>query len=412
MTTEYYNYKGTTLCTDTPLPYEKISSLPGTGEVVYLFRRAPLTGRDSFAVTSPADLTALEGVDTLDANAPAPGALPADLSAAIAAGRVRAANAAHPRWEELLTPPAGRRRLRLHLLALGDVGSTLAIGLRLLGADALTGIGICDVRPGVAPRWEFELNQIALPGDPDAFPPVEVVDADHIFDCDVFLFCASLFVPDTEVKSGDVRMAQYEKNKGLVSLYARMARDRHYRGLFCVVSDPVDPLCRAALLASNRNEAGELDYRGLFPHQVRGFGLGVMNARAAYYAKKEGRFADFLVDGRTFGPHGEGLIVANSVSRYDNGLSVELTEMTKRANLALRELGYKPYVAPALSSGALSVLLCLRGEWHCSSVFLNGVFFGVRNRLTARGIEIERVPLAEELRTRILETMDQLKSID
>ena len=168
----------------------------------------------------------------------------------------------------------------------------------------------------------------------------------------------------------------------------------------------------AALLASNRNENGELDYQGLFPHQVRGFGLGVMNARAAYYAKKEGRFADFLVDGRTFGPHGEGLIVANSVSRYDNGLSVELTEMTKRANLALRELGYKPYVAPALSSGALSVLLCLRGEWHCSSVFLNGVFFGVRNRLTARGIEIERVPLAEELRTRILETMDQLKSID
>ena len=29
-----------------------------------------------------------------------------------------------------------------------------------------------------------------------------------------------------------------------------------------------------------------------------------------------------------------------------------------------RALGYKPYVAPALSSGALSLLACLRGEWH------------------------------------------------
>ena len=58
----------------------------------------------------------------------------------------------------------------------------------------------------------------------------------------------------------------------------RMARENHFQGLFCVVSDPVDPLCRAVLLESNKNEAGELDGQGLFPHQVRGFGLGVMNA--------------------------------------------------------------------------------------------------------------------------------------
>ena len=41
-------------------------------------------------------------------------------------------------------------------------------------------------------------------------PPVSVVDTDRLFDCDVFLFCASRFVPDTGVKTGDVRMAQYE----------------------------------------------------------------------------------------------------------------------------------------------------------------------------------------------------------
>ena len=51
-------------------------------------------------------------------------------------------------------------------------------------------------------------------------------------------------IPDTSVTAGDVRMAQYGLNRELGSVYARMARDRRYRGLFCVVSDPVDPLCR------------------------------------------------------------------------------------------------------------------------------------------------------------------------
>ena len=77
----------------------------------------------------------------------------------------------------------------------------------------------------------------------------------------------------------------------------------------------------------------------------------------------------------------------------------------------MRELGYKPYVAPALSSGALSVLACLRGEWHYSSVFLEGVFFGIRNRLTDAGCEMERLELPEELTARLRETIAKLKEI-
>ena len=232
-----------------------------------------------------------------------------------------------------------------------------------------------------------------------------------MFGCDVFLFCASRFVPDTAVKDGDVRMAQYELNRPLAASYGRMAREAGFKGMFCVVSDPVDPLCRAALLESNRNENGELDYKGLFPYQVRGFGLGVMNARARYYAEKDPRFVDFLIDGRTFGPHGEGLIVANSVSRYDDALSRELTEKTKHANLDMRQLGYKPYVAPALSSGALSLLGCLRGAWHCSSTYLDGVFMGAQNRVAPNGPQLERLPLPGALLERIRETMEQLKQI-
>ena len=411
---KYYRYQNRILASEEPLPCAPLKELPQAGEVLYLFRRPPLAGRETFAVPDPGAMTAREGAETLTRET-SPG-LPMELAGAVRVGRVRAVNAAHPRWEELLEPgfpvcPPGRK-VRVNLLALGDVGSTLLMGLRLMGEDVVSSIGICDLREGVAQRWEFELNQIDFPCAYDRLPPVEIVDVEHIFECDVFLFCASRFVPDTAVKTGDVRMAQYEANRPLAAFYGRMAREKGFRGMFCVVSDPVDPLCRAALLESNRDESGTLDFQGLFPHQVRGFGLGVMNARAAYYAKKDPRFRDFLADGRTFGPHGEDLVVANSLSSYDDAISRELTALTAHANLEMRRMGFKPYVAPALSSGAISLLECLRGEWHCSSVYLDGIFFGVRNRLAGNGPEAERLPLPEPLLGRIRETMERLKAVE
>lgn len=406
-----YAYKSHTLCSPVPLPYREISALPETGEVLWVFHRPPLSGRDTFPVTDPAQLTEREGVASLCA-APGPEGLPRELTNAIRAGRVRAVNLAHPRFEELMAPLPRPEKVRVNLLALGDVGSTLLMGLRLMGGDVISSIGICDLREGVAQRWEFELNQIQLPGPYDALPSVEIVSPEQLFDGDVFLFCASRFVPDTAVKTGDVRMAQYRLNRELAALYAQKARQARYRGLFCVVSDPVDPLCRAVLTESNRAPSGEMDYQGLFSHQVRGFGLGVMNARAAYYARKDPRFASFLTEGRSFGPHGEDLVIANSIRHYDDALSRRLTEQAVRANLRMRELGFKPYIAPALSSGALSLLLCLRGQWHCSSTYLDGVFMGARNRVLPTGTELERLPLPQALRDRLQITMDRLRAID
>ena len=407
----YYTYDGRTLCSAGALPYPEISALPETGEVLWVFHRPPLSGRDTFPVTDPAQLTEREGVASLCA-APGPEGLPRELTNAIRAGRVRAVNLAHPRFEELMAPLPRPEKVRVNLLALGDVGSTLLMGLRLMGGDVISSIGICDLREGVAQRWEFELNQIQLPGPYDALPPVEIVSPEQLFDGDVFLFCASRFVPDTAVKTGDVRMAQYRLNRELAALYAQKARQARYRGLFCVVSDPVDPLCRAVLTESNRAPSGAMDYQGLFSHQVRGFGLVVMNARAAYYARKDPRFASFLTEGRSFGPHGEDLVIANSIRHYDDDLSRQLTEQAVRANLQMRELGFKPYIAPALSSGALSLLLCLRGQWHCSSTYLDGVFMGARNRVLPTGTELERLPLPQALRDRLQTTMDRLRAID
>lgn len=407
----YYTYDGRTLCSAGALPYPEISALPETGEVLWVFHRPPLSGRDTFPVTDPAQLTEREGVASLCA-APGPEGLPRELTNAIRTGRVRAVNLAHPRFEELTAPLPRPEKVRVNLLALGDVGSTLLMGLRLMGGDVISSIGICDLREGVAQRWEFELNQIQLPGPYDVLPPVEIVSPEQLFDGDVFLFCASRFVPDTAVKTGDVRMAQYRLNRELAALYAQKARQARYRGLFCVVSDPVDPLCRAVLTESNRAPSGEMDYQGLFSHQVRGFGLGVMNARAAYYARKDPRFASFLTEGRSFGPHGEDLVIANSIRHYDDALSRRLTEQAVRANLRMRELGFKPYIAPALSSGALSLLLCLRGRWHCSSTYLDGVFMGARNRVLPTGTELERLPLPQALQDRLQTTMDRLRAID
>ena len=156
---------------------------------------------------------------------------------------------------------------------------------------------------------------------------------------------------------------------------------------------------------------GELDHLGLLPEQVQGFGLGVMSARAAYFARQDPRFSSYLTEGRTFGPHGQGLVVANSIRQYDDALSRELTQLTLEVNLQIRDLGFKPYVAPAVSSGAFQLLLALRGEWHCSSVPLGGVWFGCLNRFGRHGLEIETLDLPDPLFARLRETERMLHEI-
>ncbi|MBO5329257.1 MAG: lactate dehydrogenase [Anaerotignum sp.] len=302
-------------------------------------------------------------------------------------------------------------RKKVHLLALGDVGSMVLTALKLLGGDCITELGIYDVNEAVCRRWESELNQAAYPWAYDALPEVVILKEEELFDCDVFVFCASKGIPPVGSDIKDVRMAQFEANKELISFFAKKARIAGFKGLFAVVSDPVDPLCKAAFLASNENMEGQFDGKGLLPEQIQGYGLGVMNARAAYYAKQDARFASFLTEGRAYGPHGENLVIANSIEHYDDALSRELTRFAVEANLRTRELGFKPYVAPAISSAAISILLTLRGEWHYSSNFLGGVYMGCKNRTTEYGLEMEALPLPEALFSRIEKAYQSLEAI-
>ena len=339
-------------------------------------------------------------------------ALPEAVRAALPQGGVTGVNTRHPRWEralEFVVPKPGKKRV--HLLAVGDVGGTLLTALKLLGGDVISGLGICDLNENTIARWTAEMGQIAWPWDYGALPEVEAVPPERLFDCDVFIFAATKAVPPVGSGVRDVRMAQLEANRPLAESFARQAREADFRGLFAVLSDPVDPLCRVVWRASNLGPDGEPDYLGLLPEQVQGFGLGVMNARAAYFAKRDPRFASFLTEGRSFGPHGRGLVIANSVERYDDALSQELTQLTLEANLRIRDLGFKPYVAPAVSSGAMQLLLTLRGRWHCSSAPLGGVWFGCKNRFTPWGLELETLELPDALFARLRETERALHEI-
>ena len=394
---------------DLPLP----PAPPGVPEL-FLVRRTPDSAPAAWRVTDPRQLTSpAGGVAWLDPRrmGESPELLESVL-AALSAGHLTGVNLSHPRWHralEFTAPRPGKKRV--HLLAVGDVGSTLLTALKLLGGDVVSSIGISDLNENTVARWVTEMGQVAWPWDYGALPEVEAVTPERLFDCDVFLFAAAKAIPPVGSGVQDVRMAQLAANRPLAERFARQARAADFRGLFIVLSDPVDQLCRAVWQSSNLDEADRWDGLGLLPEQVQGFGLGVMNARAAYFAGQDSRFASFLTEGRAFGPHGQGLVIANSVEHYDGALSQELTRLTLEANLRIRDLGFKPYVAPAVSSGTMQLLLALRGAWHCSSIPLGGVWFGCKNRFTPFGLDIETLALPDALFDRLRETEATLQAV-
>ncbi len=86
---------------------------------------------------------------------------------------------------------------------------------------------------------------------------------------------------------------------------------------------------------------------------------------------------------------------------YDEDLSQRLTTLAKEANLRVRDLGFKPYIAPALSSAAVSLLQLVRGQYHYGAVPLGSAYFGCRSRFTALGLQTQREPLHPDLFARL-----------
>lgn len=397
------------------LPYPKASpdQAACSEKLIYLTEMPLGKSRASCVLNHPAMLWAgEESLAWLDRNYWDDNLCPLEgwLEQKIKDSQVQAVNLAWPGYAKLLeSKPQGKKRV--NLIALGDVGGTLMIGLRLLGGEAIHSVGMYDRNEALAQRWEYELNQIAQAWDYDSLPHFEIIGQEELFDCDMLVFCASAGVPPLDTSVQDVRLAQFQGNRKIISEYARAAREQAFQGILAVVSDPVELLCKAAFLASNQNRQGIMDWQGLRPEQIKGYGLGVMNSRGAYYSRKDRRFASFLREGRAFGPHGAGLVLANSLKEYDDRLSCELTKLAVEANLRTRETGFKPYIAPALSSGALSIIQTLKGEWHYSSNFLGGVYMGSKNRNTDKGLELELLPLPGKLLKRLEDSYADLAGI-
>ena len=400
---EFRSWKGFCLCDlGGGFPPEAARVNAPFAPLVFLVRRDPLKSRGCFAVGNTAQIMEPENACALLPNE-APAALPG-VETFVREKGATVLNTAFARAFDHLARPRKKSGLTATLVGLGDVGGTLLIALKLLGRE-LSRIAIYDPNEALCRRYEVELNQV-LPPDGVPLPEIAICSQERLFDCDLFLFTASRGVPPVGSDVQDVRMAQFARNREMLAGYARRARETAFGGLFCQISDPVDQLCRAVFLESNRDASGAFDAAGLLPEQVRGFGLGVMAARAAYHAKKDG--IDFS-GGRVYGPHGADLIVANHPQNYDEALSARLTQETVTANLRVRELGFKPDIAPALSSAAVSLLRLVRGEVCCSAIPMGGAYFGCRSRTTSAGILTQREALHPALFRKIEEVQQRLE---
>ena len=391
----------------------KISEEEASNEsgMIYLLKNIdPIKSRRSFAVSHPSlFFNNDEGLNLLKLNNDPVHRISKWIVDKIEKGQITGINTAYDNWQEALNHSLPKK-WRIHIAGLGDVGGTLLIGLRLLGGDCIEEIGIYDKDPNKLKRFEFEINQINSMGAPN-LPPVKILQEDQVFNCDLFVFCIAARVPPIGEEKVDVRMVQLEGNSKIINLYGKLARETKFKGVFAVVSDPVDLLCKSVYIASNTDLHGNMDLQGLCPEQIRGYGLGVMNARALYYANKEDATRHFATEGRSFGPHGEDLVIADSIENYNKSLSLFLTEKTRTANLELRKVGFKPYIAPALSSGALSIIATIKGEWHYSATFMGGVYMGSKNRLTQAGTELEILDLPDSLYFRLENTYNKLGAI-
>ncbi len=396
----YYKFKDKYLLSiNDEYDYTKISDIPDDcQELYFLTSLNKENSKRTFAVNHPSDLYISEESLGLLKLSDESFTLPEKIMDLIERRKIKAVNTQYSDYEECFYMEDFRKK-KVHLLALGDVGSTLLMGLKLLGKDSISSIGIYDRSPEKIKRWEYEMNQTSFPFE-DSLPEVHGIEKHELFDCDMFVFCASKGVPPVGSQVTDVRMIQLEENAKLIKEYALMATESNFKGIFAVVSDPVDQLCATVLKESKG---------ALAPEQIKGYGLGVMNARAVYYSKKYEKFSMYLQEGRAFGPHGKDLIIANSISDYDDELSKELTKYAVEANLEVRKTGFKPYIAPALSSGAISIVYTLEGKYHYSSNYLAGVYMGAKNRNLPSGLDIEKIHMPDELFDRIKETYDRLK---
>ena len=254
---------------------------------------------------------------------------------------------------------------KITILGLGNVGSTFLQALKLSDnrETGIEEINIYDNNENLLKRWEIEANQITSLHT--MHPKVTIREFDQLMDTDLIAFCVAKHVPEIgEEKSSEVRLSQFKANSKILSGYLDFAVKKNFKGIFVVISDPVDHLTRFAIEYTK----GKMDSQ-----QFVGLGLGVMYARALYIAKKENT-SDLWITGT----HGDLVQVINDLENYDVKQSNTLSAKTNEMNLVIRNLGFKPYVAPALSSAFLSIKAMIKGQSFWGAVWNGNIVWGTK----------------------------------
>lgn len=325
--------------------------------------------------------------------------------------KIKVINTNHKNFMDSINMDIKKEKYEITILGLGDVGGTLLSGLMLLAPSLFSKIKLYDLNLNNCKRWYYEASQIYDAFDDLEYPQIEIIKEDEIFNSDVVIFCISAYIPKVGEKVDDVRMAQFKKNSSIINNFGKMARNNNYKNLFCVVSDPIEPLCKSLYLSSNTNSKDEFDYNGIPSENIIGFGLGVMNARANFYSKNYKESLNFYKEGRAFGSHGKELVIANSITNYNNDISINLTQDAIKANLVVRDVGFKPFIAPALSSGAISIINTLKGKWNYSAIYFKDSFYGCKNKRIKNTNKIESLNLDDDLYQRIKISYENISKI-
>ena len=293
------------------------------------------------------------------------------------------------RYLQALARPRKDRGFTVGISGLGRVGGLGAVVLAGLEAAA-SRIGtllVHDTDPANLERMRLELASITSWRGQGGLPTVESAGLPELMRrADAFLFAAATAVPPLG-SQGDVRLPQFGPNRTALRPALEAAAEAGFAGLFCIVSDPVELLAQAAFHDSNSpapaaaGEPGRFLGAGLAPESVAGLALGVMWGRAMACAASLGMGDRVQRRGAAYGPHSTEVLVFDDPAQPDPELSRRLTEAARGGNLKIRDLGYLPYIGPALSSIALALPPLLAGREVLTSHFVHGIYFGGPSRL-------------------------------
>ena len=203
---------------------------------IFFVNRDPQHNKGLTALTHPAMLAENECLGWLDTNHLETVAKQMQnetydtIQSALQKGSVLLANTAwrtKEDWCHMIQKQSTTKK-RVHILALGDVGSTVLTALQLMGSDCIHTLGIYDVNPAVCARWETELNQAAFPWEYDILPKIEILTEEHFLTviCSYFVLPKGFHLLDQKCK-----MCVWCNMKQIKALYLLLLK-KHERNNF------------------------------------------------------------------------------------------------------------------------------------------------------------------------------------